>query len=210
MALFEEHLGIKAIYHRALSMPEGDKVNRDGTPGPGHMRHMTFCELYRQVIRHLRLRSNLTDRKVRDLAARCRYDAKMVRDTPEGAKEFLKQYRAGLVKLERAHTRSNLRSLVNIATRTGGAAPFVAMLQHEANNAEEDQMRDFLNRLQPSVRNFIEMQIRRPTSVVEMEALVMHWCDMTHGRQGGVQGRINELSIAPSHSDEPLVQPGLL
>ena len=61
-----------------------------GQPGPGHLRHMAFTELYSQVITHLRLRSNLTDQKVRDLAAKYKYDARMVRDTPEGAKEFLK------------------------------------------------------------------------------------------------------------------------
>ena len=80
----------------------------------------------------------------------------------------------------------------------------VAMLQHETNNAEESLMRDFLSRLQPSVRTFIEMREKRPTTVVEMEALVMHWCDITPGR---ATGRINELTTRPS-TNEPLDYPG--
>jgi len=112
LALFEDRLGIKAIYHRALALPEGDKLLRDGTPGPGYMRHQTFTELYAQVMYHLRLRSNLTDRKIRDLSAKYKTDARMVRDTPEDAKAFLKAYRASLVRQERAHTRSNLRQAV--------------------------------------------------------------------------------------------------
>ena len=67
-------------------------------------------------------------------------------------------------------------------------------------------MRDFLNRLTPAPRTFIEMQVHnRPTSVVEMEALVMYWADMSHGRVAN--SRINELSAASPYQ-EPMVHPG--
>ena len=118
LALFEDRLGIKAIYQRALSLPEGDRLLRDGSPGPGYYRHHAFSELYSQVIQHLRLRSNLTDRKVRDLAAKYKYDAKMLRDTSEGAKEFLKAYRHSLVRKERAHIRSSAVSYTHLTLPT--------------------------------------------------------------------------------------------
>ena len=170
------------------------------------MRHQEFTHLYDHVVRHLRLRSNLTDKKIRDLAAKGKFDARMVRDTPEDAKAFLKAYRAGLVREERANIRSRMKIAVEKARQSGDAELFT-LLQHEANNMEEDQMRDFLNRLQPSLRSFIEPQVRRPSSMAEMESYVNHWCDMSHGRMQS-SGRINELSSVPNSTGEPSVHPG--
>ena len=137
LALLEEHLGIKAIYNRALSLPEGDKMSRDGQPGPGYLRHGAFVELYAQVIKHLRLRSNLTDKKVRDLAMRNRNDARMVRDTPEDAKAFLRAHRAALVRQGRAHIRPHLKTLLQKAAQ-GSDKELYALLLHESNNLEEE------------------------------------------------------------------------
>ena len=176
------------------------------------MRHQAFTALYDEVVNHLRLRSNLTNKKIRDLAAKYHHDARMVRDTPEDTRAFLKAYRAGLLRQERANTRTKLKAALEMAKQSGSPR-LIALLQHEACNAEEAQVRDFLSRLAPSLRSFIEMQVRKPSSVVELEALVMHWCDMSHGRQPSTN-RINEISVMPQAAvlphptGEPSVHPG--
>ena len=207
LALIDPNLGLKLMYQRALAMPDGSKFNRDGSAGPGYSRHSTFEELYSQLVRHLRLRSNLTDKKVRDMAAKYRRDAKMVRDTPEDAKLFLKQYRASLLRQERAHVRPNMKTIQNMAAQHC-SPELQSLIAHEANNVEEEQMRDFLSRLQPAARWFIESQTRRPNSVTEMEALLMHWADISPARTAPA-GRIQELtSVGAEHV--PLAMPGMM
>ena len=194
----------RELHSQGLNSPNGPRFNRDGTPGPGHHRQNLFARLYMNVVDALRAKLGLTDSKVRDLALDGSRRARMVRDSPEDAVQFLRDYRKTLLAEERANVRPNFQLLIN--TPIVQQNPNLRMqLLHFHNNEEHRRIYDFLERLSPGVVKFIKSQIRSPHSVDECEAYLMMWIEAELSARAKPGSAVNAIT---GGVDEPLGQPG--
>ena len=205
--------GNKNMESQALNAPDGARFNRDLTQGPGYARQSLFAQLYQNVVLSLRQRKGLTDEKIRDLAIDSNRKARMVRDTPEDANVFLRDYRKTLLAEMRANIRPDFGNLLSMPGVGQNPSAHRAIM-HMYHNEQHKLIHEFTSRCSSSVVKFIKGQMRRPKTVDECEALVMMWIEMeVEGRKkiaGG--GQINEIgpsdSVSQGATFDSLAPPG--